>query len=726
MKQRLAIGQVVIFKPDYLVLDEPASGLDPEARLSLSKLFIQLKEEGMITDFSSIGSLVSSKRTQQAHIDKWNQFWSPARRDSMQAQLIRSGLEIGFKPQTYDNFYQHLSKDFSPIELDDFKALSAIKFEDFVAEKNGLVTMTSLVSVDRSHLNEVRELFKGKANILTIDRQQMKESFLGGLKEDFNGLISISLFIVILILLLYFRSISLTLVTGIPIVLTWLLTIGVMGMFGLELNIFNIIICTFIFGLGIDYSVFITKGLLHELKTGEKELKTYRTSIILSVITTLLGVGVLVFAQHPALHSISLLSIIGILSAVFVAFAIQPWLFRCLIGSAEHRPVSLRMFVHSFISFVYFGLGGLVLSLISSVILPIIPAKKETKLKYMHRVISAFKRSVLYSNPFVKKQIQNPGNVDFNKPAIIIANHTSFLDILALGTLHPDIVFLVNDWVYNSPIFGRIVRMVGAYPVSSGLDDGLEHLKSKIDQGYSIAIFPEGTRSMTHEIKRFHKGAFYLAQSFNLDIIPVILHGNAQVLPKGAFAIRDGVMTMKVLPRITPGSEDYGTDHRTASKKIKALFCHEHQTLREEIETPDFFYNEVLDEYRYRAPSRYRELKKLLSSHAQELHQFTKSLPSKAHILHIGLASSYLDFLLITEEPGRKIKVLLMDPEEISLVKNSAIKSRYGRIEILHDLEEAASTQADVLIIDRQVVGLDPKIDQIVSSYTEVHYIDSF
>ncbi|MGB1247509.1 MAG: ABC transporter ATP-binding protein [Chitinophagales bacterium] len=53
MKQRLAIGQVVIFKPDYLVLDEPASGLDPEARVSLSKLFIQLKNEGMSLIVSS-------------------------------------------------------------------------------------------------------------------------------------------------------------------------------------------------------------------------------------------------------------------------------------------------------------------------------------------------------------------------------------------------------------------------------------------------------------------------------------------------------------------------------------------------------------------------------------------------------------------------------------------------------------------------------------------------
>lgn len=53
MKQRLAIGQTIISQPAYLVLDEPASGLDPEARLSLSKLFIKLKDEGMSLIISS-------------------------------------------------------------------------------------------------------------------------------------------------------------------------------------------------------------------------------------------------------------------------------------------------------------------------------------------------------------------------------------------------------------------------------------------------------------------------------------------------------------------------------------------------------------------------------------------------------------------------------------------------------------------------------------------------
>ena len=75
-------------------------------------------------------------------------------------------------------------------------------------------------------------------------------------------------------------------------------------------------------------------------------------------------------------------------------------------------------------------------------------------------------RSVLYSNPFVKKQVHNPFGENFKKPAMIIANHSSFLDSIAVGMLHPQQIFLVNDWVYQSPFIGGVARLAGFYPTS--------------------------------------------------------------------------------------------------------------------------------------------------------------------------------------------------------------------------------------------------------------------
>ena len=153
---------------------------------------------------------------------------------------------------------------------------------------------------------------------------------------------------------------------------------------------------------------------------------------------------------------------------------------------------------------------------------------------------------------------------------------------------------MVNDWVYNSPIFGKAVKFAGFYPVSSGIDNGLLHLQEKVDQGYSLMAFPEGTRSNTNKIKRFHKGAFFLAEQFNLDIIPVLIHGNSEVLPKGNFVINKGIISVKILERIPAESKNFGANAREKTKAISTHFKGEFNVLRKEKEGENYFHAFVL------------------------------------------------------------------------------------------------------------------------------------
>ncbi|HKJ49312.1 MAG TPA: hypothetical protein VJ973_09500, partial [Christiangramia sp.] len=133
--------------------------------------------------------------------------------------------------------------------------------------------------------------------------------------------------------------------TLLPIAVTWICALGIMAILDIEFNILNIIISTFIFGLGLDYSIFITNACLHEYETGRSELRTYQTSILISVITTLLGMGALIFAQHPALRSVSVISIIGVVTAVAVSFVLQRAIFRKFILSrveSGKAPIYLK------------------------------------------------------------------------------------------------------------------------------------------------------------------------------------------------------------------------------------------------------------------------------------------------------------------------------------------------------------------------------------------------
>ena len=676
----------------------------------------QLKDDGDIINFSSVGALVHSQKVQKSKIAVWKTFWDAETIDSVKTNLITSSNNLGFKPETFSPFYALLNNDFEPLQIGDYKNITAFSIDDYVTTADDFTTVTSLVKTNTEGATTIHKTFTEIPQALTIDRQSMNETFLGILKNDFNRLIGYSILAVLLLLFLFYRSFSLTLVTSVPIFLTWFLTLGIMGLCGLQFNIFNIIISTFIFGLGIDYSIFITNGLLVELRTAEKALTTHKTSIILSVITTILGVGVLIFAKHPALYSISLVSLIGILSAVFVAFTVQPQLFRLFIGSNNKRPISFRLFVHSVCSFTYFGLGGLVLSLFG-VLLRIIPVSKKRKMAWFHRSISQLMGSVLYTNPFVEKKIINTHDETFDKPAMIIANHTSFLDILAIGMLHPKIIFLVNDWVYNSPIFGKAVQAAGFYPVSSGLEEGVEHLQKKVAQGYSLITFPEGTRSTTNKIKRFHKGAFFLAEQFQLDILPVLIHGNSEVLPKGTFIIKDGSITLKLLKRISARDTKFGTGYRERTKKIGAYFKDEFKLLRNQIEHETYFHQLVLEDYRYKGNALHSRVKDDLQKHKSVYRELLDYIPPKASITHISNSQGQFDFLLALDSNDRKITTYIDETEVRAIVKNSYITNNYNNLNIADTCDMALFEKAEIIITEldfykrkREATGISNEI----------------
>lgn len=659
-----------------------------------------LKANKTIIDFSSIGAIIQSENQQEKHLATWNKFWTAERKAALQNNLVESGNTLGFKPTTFEKFYSHLNAHFNPLSVEAFNELPVINTEDYINTKDGFTTVTSLVKVSGKQSEALIDEFKDDSQTMIIDRKQMNETFLGNLKNDFNRLVGYSLVVVLLILFLFYRSLSLTLVTSIPIALTWLLTIGIMGLVGIEFNIFNIIISTFIFGLGIDYSIFITNGLLKGCQTGEKVLPTNKTSIILSVITTILGVGVLIFAKHPALYTISLVSIIGILSALVMAFTIQPLLFKLFIGSKTKRPISLRLLLHSCLSFGYYGIGGFILSMLSLILIPLIPISKKIKMKWFHKTISVFMKSVLYSNPFVSKKIINNHHETFEKQCIIIANHTSFLDILAIGMLHSKIIFLVNDWVYKSPIFGKAVQLAGFYPVSSGIENGLEHLKKKVEQGYSLMAFPEGTRSNTNKIRRFHKGAFFLAEQLNLDIVPVLIHGNSEVLPKGSFIIKDGSITLKILPRISNNNMEYGSTYKDRTKQISQYFRSEFNSLRQEIENATYFHPIVLEDYRYKGDSLYKHVKGDLKEHASTYKDLMDTIDKQANIVHVSKDCGQLDFLLSLDNPDRKIMTYIEDFLVREIVANSYISNTHYKITIAQNLEDLSSNIGDTLILN--------------------------
>ncbi|WP_281226012.1 1-acyl-sn-glycerol-3-phosphate acyltransferase [Flavobacterium aquiphilum] len=663
------------------------------------------KKTDEILNFSSVGGIVFSEEAQKQKIQEWNTFWNSQKKSNLTKALISEGNQYGFKPTTFNGFYELLDKNFGPITIQEYLQVKSFFLDEFIAQKKGFYTISTLVKVHKDKRDAFVNQIKKQPNLVVIDRQQTNETFLGTLKTNFEDLVDYSFIAVFLVLLLAFRKIELAIISIIPILISWIFTTGLMGMFGLQFNVVNIIVCTLIFGIGVDYSIFMTSALQKEYTFGKKELPSYRTSILLSVATTILGIGVLVFAKHPALKSIALIAVIGIFSALMITFILQPLVFHFFVTTRVKKgraPYEIRRLLHSVLSFTYFGLGGFLLSIVGGILIRIMPFSKKSKMKAFHFVMSKFMHSVLITYPSVKRKIINKSNETFDKPAVIIANHSSFLDILAIGMLSPKIIFLVSDWVYNSPVFGKGVRLAGFYPVSSGMDNGVEHLRAKVEEGFSIMVFPEGTRSEDNSIKRFHKGAFYLAEQLHLDIVPVVIHGYSEVLPKGDFVINGGTTVVTVLNRILHGDTTFGIDLVERTKKISAFFKSEYKKIRLDSEGADYFKVKLINSYAFKEPQVIKTVKAEVEQYSNLYYKLNKFLDAKAKILHFADDYGQLDMLMALQEPQRKIDSVILSDENRAVAQSNYIL-RKRKIQYLDPAKLILHKKYDIVLIsDKQ------------------------
>ena len=140
-------------------------------------------------------------------------------------------------------------------------------------------------------------------------------------------------------------SIELALLSFLPMAVSWIWILGLMGLLGINFNIVNVILATFIFGQGDDYTIFMTEGCQYEYATGRRMLASYQHSILLSALIMFIGMGSLILARHPALHSLAEVTIVGMFSVVVMAWLLPPFFFRWLTmkdGVRRRRPLTWR------------------------------------------------------------------------------------------------------------------------------------------------------------------------------------------------------------------------------------------------------------------------------------------------------------------------------------------------------------------------------------------------
>jgi 1-acyl-sn-glycerol-3-phosphate acyltransferase len=664
----------------------------------------QLRQKNIVKKYSGVSSLIISDSLQKLKIARWNNYWSPEKKRLLIAALEKEGARLKFRPSAFDNFKSLLNKRFQLADTTTMAAFRKSFLDDYITEKPGQSTVVTLVKVMPGNKNAVYKVFEDDPNTTVLDKQYLTNKFVEIINSDFTSIAFMSSILVFTVLLITYGRLELTLISFVPMFITFIWILGIMGIFGVQFNIINIIISALIFGLGDDYSLFIMDGLLQEYKSGKKNLSSFKSSIFLSAITTVAGLGVLIFARHPALKSIAVISMVGIICVVVMSQILIPFLFNILIKNRIRKnkfPWTLFGFLKSIFAFTYFIIGAIILTIAGLILVKLNPFSREKGKYIYHLCISKYSKSLMYLMVNVKKTIINPLHENFSTPAVIICNHQSELDILCTAMLHPKLILFTNERVWNSSVSGLLVRMADYYPVNYGAETGIDKIEDRIRNGYSVVVFPEGTRSTNGTIKRFHKGAFYLAEKLNLDILPIMIHGTGYTMTKKDTLLKDGKVTLKFLPRISPGNKTYGNGYAERSKLICGYFRNEFANLREQHEQPSYFREKLIYNYIYKGPvlEWYMRIKTRMEKNYQLFHE---QLPKQGKILDAGCGYGFMSYMLQFAAKEREITGIDYDDEKIEVAthcfsKNEEINFKSADITTFHFEKYDGIVLADVL-----------------------------
>lgn len=581
-----------------------------------------LLEEGKIITSSGVGHFLPSEEMQQTVLQRWDNYWKE-KQSGVLASLRQEAQRQGFAAGSFEPFEQMVTEQHQPQQADFFAPIRDYVAESFILNSDSVTRVVNLVTTkDEMNVKSVVGQ-EASSNVFAFSTKDISNQLVRVLSDNFNYIGFICGFVVFVFLWLSFGRLELSLLSFLPLAVSWLWILGTMHLFDVKFNIVNIILATFIFGQGDDYTIFITEGLVAEYATGQKRLDSYKRSVALSAVIMFVGIGSLIIARHPALRSLAQVTVIGMLTVVLMAFYLPPLVFRWLTrtgdGSLRAVPLTLKRFGYSLFSISFFLLF-IYLFMKPFTWLWFHLGKVTEKRKYQyHCVLRRMSDFIIHRVPGVKFSFTNPNAEDFSKPAVIVCNHQSHLDLMCLMMMTPKIVFLTNDWVWNNPFYGNIIHRAEFYPVSNGVENSIELMKDLFRRGYSIMVFPEGTRSPDCKILRFHKGAFMLARELGADVLPVYIHGAGHVLPKKDFMLREGRIDVEVGQRMDASHPIFEGTLLESTKRFRHFYMEQFETFRKRIETPEYFVPYVRYQYMYKGTDVERRSKSLLRQAVAEL-----------------------------------------------------------------------------------------------------------
>ena len=301
----------------------------------LDRKLDSLQRLGLVKSYTRTNQVFVPLRQQQERIETWKQYWTDERLAQVRLLIAQTAPQAGLNAEAFRPFFEAATRDYQPDSLYG-AGLIPPGYQSTLTEQSyggDYLVFTSVrcqndsVRSSESDYMRICDAIAKEPNLLVLDTYYYTTDTLNEMSEDFNLLQWLSMAFVLVVLWLSFHfNWRHTLLAFAPILLSWLIVLGVMVLFDVQFNLISIIISTFIFGIGVDYSIFI----MHGLTSKDSTLNYHKTAIFLSAVVLITTVCSMLIAQHPAIRSVGFTTLVGLLAAVILSYFLQPAIYRWL------------------------------------------------------------------------------------------------------------------------------------------------------------------------------------------------------------------------------------------------------------------------------------------------------------------------------------------------------------------------------------------------------------
>lgn len=607
-----------------------------------------LEDSGLVVRRTGCKQFLCSEREQRDRLARWRAFVD-AHGARLRQSLTSTARAEGFAEGSFDDFLALMDGRYAPLPVDSFSLLTRSAFASNVSIDT-LCRSCNVVDVLSVHPDDVRcvEDRLAASGCHSFDIQRMNSAIANHLSDDFNYIGWACGCIVFFFLWLSLGSIELAILSFVPMAVSWVWILGIMSLLGIQFNIVNVILATFIFGQGDDYTIFMTEGACYEYACRRRMLASYKHSIVISALIMFIGIGTLIVARHPALHSLAEVTIAGMFSVVLMAYVFPPLIFNRLVrsgGQYRVRPVSLVPLVR-----------GVWRRLCLSV--RILPA-----------VVACTARRQPLRVPGVRVQDESRVGEAFAVPAVIVGAVRPMLLVAVVLASGCRVVWLCPERDTLPRAVRFLLRRLGHAVLPSDCPDAI--LQPLCKEGHSLVVLtPRGTAE-THLPKDCAARALMLARRLHLGIVPLGVHGLDMVSPGGTLCLYRGHIVLSVGRRVDAAAE-WGDLSDADGARMLAAHCDGlRHALAAHRETAAYFHDFVVDRYRYKGVDVFAAVRSSLRRN----HDFEEWIdeaesPSATVVLGTGYGEFALLYALV--HGATEVYVPAEDDERADIVRYSA------------------------------------------------------